>query len=188
MRKILRNLVICFVGLVVFALLAKAQDEPQSLADLARKTREQKQLAKKQQANDAQDKSKTPAKAPRVITDEQVAHSVTETASEASAASDVADNASSAAKLPPDQWKSRILAQKNRVSILESNIQKENDSIQFAPANCVSGCVEWNEHQKQKQADVERMQSQLKDEQKKLDDMQSAARQQGYGNSVSDPE
>ena len=82
----------------------------------------------------------------------------------------------------------RISAQKNAVSTLQSNIDKVNESIQFAPGNCVSGCVQWNERQKQKQAEVERMQAELKEQQKRLEEMQDAARQQGYGSSVTDPE
>jgi hypothetical protein len=186
MRRILRNFVICFIGLIVFALLAKGQDESQSLGDAARKARDQKQ-----QPKDAQGKTKTAVKAAHVITDEEVAHSVIDSSSSSSdnSSSKSSEAASSAsAKVPAEQWKSRILAQKNVVSTLENNIQKESDSIQFAPPNCVSGCLQWNERQKQKQADVERMQSELKEQQKKLDEMQDTARQQGYGNSVSDPE
>jgi hypothetical protein len=189
MRRILRNFVICFIGLLLFALFAKAQDESPSLGDVARKTRQQKQETK-----DTQDKSKTPAKAPRVITDEQVAHSTTDSNTTASApdaennSGSTPSGAETSAKVPAEQWKSRILAQKNAVSTLQSNIDKENESIQFAPANCVSGCVQWNEQQKKKQADVERMQAELKEQQKRLDEMQESARQQGYGSSVSDPE
>ena len=186
MRRICRNFVICFLGLLLFALFAKAQDQPQSLGDVARKTREQKQ-----QAKDALDKTKAPAKAPRVITDEEVAHSVT-VPSTTTAGEDGTSASSPAAeatgKLPPEQWKSRILAQKNTVSTLRSNIDKVSESIQFAPANCVSGCVQWNEKQKQKQAEVERMQAEMKEQQKRLEEMQESARQQGYGSSVSDPE
>lgn len=190
MRRILRNFVICFVGLLLFALLAKGQDEAPSLGDAARQARDQKQ-----QTKDAQSKTKTPAKATHVITDEEVAHSVTQPSNPSPAApgdsspSTAPEAASSAsAKVPAEQWRSRILEQKNAISTLESNIQKESDSIQFAPPNCVSGCLEWNERQKKKQADVERMQAELKEQRQKLDEMQSAARQQGYGNSVSDPE
>ena len=186
MRRILRNFVICFIGLLLFALFAKAQDESPSLGDVARKTRQQKQDTK-----DAQGKTKTPAKTPRVITDEQVAHSTTEatpgTATENEATSNVPAG-EAGAKVPAEQLKSRILAQKNAVSTLQNSIDKENESIQFAPANCVSGCVQWNERQKQKQAEVERMRAELKEQQKRLDDMQESARQQGYGSSVSDPE
>ena len=189
MRRILRNFVICFIGLLLFALLAKAQDESPSLGDVARKTRQQKQDAK-----DTQGKTKTPVKTPRVITDEQVAHSTTES-NTASTVQDAENNTDSTpstadkgAKIPAEQWKSQIIAQKNAVSTLQSNIDKENESIQFAPANCVSGCVQWNERQKQKQAEVERMRAELKEQQKRLDEMQESARQQGYGSSVSDPE
>jgi hypothetical protein len=187
MRRICRNFLICFAGLTLFALLAKGQDDQQSLGDVARKTREQKQ-----QNKDAQSKTKSTAKAPRVITDEEVAHSTTDSAATTSGQNDSSTATSPAdvpaGKLPPDQWKSRILAQKNAVSTLHSNIDKVNESIQFAPGNCVSGCVQWNEHQKQKQAEVERMQAELKEQQKRLEDMQDAARQQGYGSSVTDPE
>jgi hypothetical protein len=47
--------------------------------------------------------------------------------------------------------------------------------------------VQWNERQQQKQQQVEVMKSQLEDQQKKLEDMQDSARQQGYGSSVYDP-
>jgi len=186
MRRICRNFLICFVGLTLFALLAKGQDDQQSLGDVARKTREQKQ-----QNKDTQSKTKTAAKASRVITDEEVVHSTNDpppavTQNDSSTATSAAD--APTGKLPPDQWKSRISAQKNAVSTLQSNIDKVNESIQFAPGNCVSGCVQWNERQKQKQAEVERMQAELKEQQKRLEEMQDAARQQGYGSSVTDPE
>jgi LAS superfamily LD-carboxypeptidase LdcB len=186
MRRILRNFLLCFVGLTLFALLAKGQDDQQSLGDVARKTREQKL-----QSKDAQSKTKTAAKAPRVITDEEVAHSTTDPTAAGSGRNDSSTAASATdsapGKLPPDQWKSRISAQKNAVSTLQSNIDKVNESIQFAPGNCVSGCVQWNERQKQKQAEVERMRAELAEQQKRLDEMQDAARQQGYGSSVTDP-
>jgi len=37
MRRICRNFLLCFVGLTLFALLAKGQDDQQSLGDVARK-------------------------------------------------------------------------------------------------------------------------------------------------------
>jgi LAS superfamily LD-carboxypeptidase LdcB len=186
MRRILRNYVLCFIGLLLFALFAKAQDESPSLGDVARKTRQQKQETK-----DTQDKTKASVKTPRVITDEQVAHSMPDSSTATTKEDESTANAAAgepSPKLPAEQWKSRILAQKNAVNTLQSNIEKENESIQFAPANCVSGCVQWNEQQKKKQADVERMQAELKEQQKRLDEMQESARQQGYGSSVSDPE
>jgi predicted ribosome quality control (RQC) complex YloA/Tae2 family protein len=47
--------------------------------------------------------------------------------------------------------------------------------------------VQWNERQKEKQQQVERLKSQLEDQQKRLEDMQEQARKQGYGTSVYDP-
>jgi hypothetical protein len=186
MRRICRNILFCFIALTLFALLTKGQDAPQSLGDVARKTRDQKQ-----QSKDTQDKTKAQAKKSRVITDDDVAHSVSDpipTPSGDDGSTPASPRAeSTTGKLPPEQWKSQILAQKNAVKTLQSNIEKVNDSIQFAPSNCVAGCVQWNERQKQKQGEVERMQAELKDQQKRLDDMQEAARQQGYGSSITDP-
>ena len=67
------------------------------------------------------------------------------------------------------------------------NIEKVNASIQFAPGNCVAGCVQWNEHQKQKQQEVERARAQLETQKKRLGSMQESARKQGYGSAVYDP-
>ena len=69
---------------------------------------------------------------------------------------------------------------------MQDNIDKLNKSIQFAPGNCVAGCVQWNEHQKEKQQEVERMQNELKEQQKKLDDLQEGARQEDLGSAVTD--
>jgi hypothetical protein len=70
---------------------------------------------------------------------------------------------------------------------MQSEIDKLNDSIHFAPGNCVSGCVQWDERQKEKQQDVERMRTQLEEQKERLEAMQESARQQGYGSSISDP-
>ncbi len=90
-------------------------------------------------------------------------------------------------KIPAEQWKSQIQQMKNSISSMQSQINSLTASIQYAGGNCVSGCVEWNEHQKQKQDQVESMKSQLEQMQRRLEDMQDAARQQGYGSSVYDP-
>jgi predicted ribosome quality control (RQC) complex YloA/Tae2 family protein len=63
-----------------------------------------------------------------------------------------------------------------------------NSSIHFAPGNCVRNCVQWNEHQVQKQDEVQRMQSELEQQKKKLEDMQEAARKEGFGNAVYEPQ
>lgn len=86
-----------------------------------------------------------------------------------------------------DHWKSQIQAQKNLLRSLEQEIDKLNDSIHFAPGNCVTNCVEWNQRQKQKQRGGDRLRAQLEDQKKRLQQMQESARQQGCGNSVYDP-
>jgi hypothetical protein len=90
-------------------------------------------------------------------------------------------------KNPPDYWTTRILAQKNSIASLKSDIDQLTASIQYAPGNCVEGCVEWNEHQQQKQQQVDTMKAQLEEQQKQLEEMQEAARKQGYGSSIYDP-
>jgi hypothetical protein len=87
-----------------------------------------------------------------------------------------------------DQWKSQIQAQKATIAQLQSNIASLNDSIQYAGANCMSNCVQWNEDQKRKQDQVETMRGELEQQQKQLEDLQESARKQGFGSSVYDPE
>src|SRR5271168_792803 len=54
-------------------------------------------------------------------------------------------------KVPPEYWKSQIQAQKAAIASMQSEISNLTASIQYAGANCVSGCVEWNEEQQRKQ-------------------------------------
>lgn len=88
---------------------------------------------------------------------------------------------------PADYWRTRILSQKNSIAAMKSDIGELSASIQYAGADCVSNCAEWNERQRQKQQQVESMKAQLEQEEKKLEEMQDMARKQGYGNSVYDP-
>jgi hypothetical protein len=159
---------------------AFSQDSP-SLGDLARQQREQKEQAKA-----AADKNGKPVK---VITNEQIPerpaaalHQVREEKESESTGFNT-----SADKLPAENWKSQILMQKNQIANLQREIDDLNESIRFAPANCVSNCVGWNERQREKQLRVERMQAQLEDQKRRLDEMQDSARRQGYGSSVYDP-
>jgi hypothetical protein len=87
-------------------------------------------------------------------------------------------------KYTAGDWAAQIQAQKSAVANLQGQIQQTSDSIQYAGANCVSNCIEWNEQQKRKQDQVESMKTMLDEAQQKLDQMQDAARRQGYGSSV----
>jgi len=196
MRPMSRT-VLLFFGLPLFAILAYSQDSP-SLGDAARQARQQKQQqqkdspAKNSQANDPQAKTAPESKTAKVITNDEIPARIVPVGHHSSSG-DVSDAhpgnqpSSSGAKIPPEQWKAQILSLKNAIAALQNDIARLNDSIHFAPGNCVANCVQWNERQQQKQQQVEVMKSQLEDQQKKLEDMQDSARQQGYGSSVYDP-
>jgi predicted ribosome quality control (RQC) complex YloA/Tae2 family protein len=153
------------------------QDSP-SLGDLARQQRQQKEQSKA-----------TPGKAPKVITNEQIPEQTQRPTASATRGqkSDTAPASSAEPKLPAEHWRSQILTQKNQIEALQREVDELNESIRFAPANCAEGCVGWNERQREKQQRVERMQRQLEEQKQRLDDMQSAARRQGYGSSIYDP-
>jgi hypothetical protein len=165
---------------------AHCQDS-QSLGDAARQARQQKQDKEAQTGKDA-----NATKTPKVITNEEISSRPGSTAENSGAAAKdhkAVDEPSSSGgeKQSGEAWKLQIQAQEGSISTLQTEINKLNDSIQFAPANCVSGCVQWNERQQQKQQEVERMRSQLDSLREHLQEMQEAARQQGYGSSVYDP-
>ncbi|MGA8442905.1 MAG: hypothetical protein WB762_28070 [Candidatus Sulfotelmatobacter sp.] len=159
---------------------AHAQDAP-SLGDLARQQRQQKEKSRTAASKDAS--------SPKVITNEQISgHASVALPPVATTGEKTPPPASSdSAKQPAEYWKSQIGDQKSRVAALQSQVAELSESIRFAPGNCVANCVEWNEHQKEKQQQVERMQAQLEDQKKQLEEMQDSARKQGYGSAVYDP-
>jgi hypothetical protein len=168
----------------LLAAMAYAQDSP-SLGDLARQQRQQKEKSKPAQGKDA--------KASKVITNEEIhARAGTEpapaSAGEEHSTSTTSSNASSSdVKQPAEVWTSQISAQKGQIASLQKQIVAINQSIQFAPGNCVENCVQWNERQVEKQRQAEGMQSQLDELKKYLEEMQDSARKQGYGSAVYDP-
>lgn len=86
-----------------------------------------------------------------------------------------------------EQWKSQILAQKKVIAILQAQIDKLSDSIHFVVAAEYYNGVQHNQRQVKKQEMVAQMQQQLEEQKKRLDEMQEAARQAGFGNAVYDP-
>jgi hypothetical protein len=86
-----------------------------------------------------------------------------------------------------DQWKARILQMKSSIASVETQISNLEHSVQYAGGNCISGCVQWNERQQQKQEQAEVMKQQLEQQKKQMEQMQEMARRQGFGSSVYDP-
>jgi hypothetical protein len=185
------------------ALTVYGQDS-QSLGDVARQTRQQKQKdaptkdaspkdasSKPAPGTEASAKDAQPAKAPRVITNDEIPSHVGPTATSPSGSQatgepdDVPNSSNRDARA--EQLTSRIQAQKNAIAGLESEIASLSESIRYAGANCVANCVQWNERQKQKQDQVESMKVQLEEQKKQLETMQDSARKQGFGSSVYDP-
>jgi hypothetical protein len=131
-----------------------------------------------------------PGKAPHVITNDDISDHVgpTQSPTPGFRTSPVTEQpASDVGKTSAEQWKSQILSQKNAIASLQSQVDQLSASIQYAPSNCVSGCVQANERAQQKRQQVDSMKAQLEQMQQRLEDMQEAARKQGYGSSVYDP-
>jgi predicted RNase H-like nuclease (RuvC/YqgF family) len=147
----------------------------QSLGDVAREQR-QKQQAKNAQAE------------PKVITNEDLpAHSDSNDSPASSPAGGESAPSQPMGSRSAEEWKAEIAAQRRSVNDLQNHIDRLNSSIHFAPGNCVRNCVQWNERQIQKQDEVQGMQAELEEQKKRLEDMQEAARKEGYGNAVYEP-
>ena len=162
----------------MFAGVLCAQDSP-SLGDVARQQRLEKESAA---GKDTQ--------TPRVITNEEVPEHPTPEQGVAASPPDHAPMSPSAngAKQSAERWKAQIQEQKNKIASLQKQIDQMNQSIRYVNHECASArCVQWNERQKEKQQQVERMQAQLDGQKKRLEEMQESARRQGYGNSVYEP-
>jgi len=146
----------------------------QSLGDVARQERQKRQ-------------NQNPQTAPKVITNEDLPeHGDEEDEPPANAHPNDSPSHPLGSK-SAEQWKANIAAQRNLVASLQSQIDKLNSSIHFAPGNCVYHCVEHNENQLKKEDEVQRLQAQLEEAKSKLADMQEAARQEGFGNAVYEP-
>jgi predicted RNase H-like nuclease (RuvC/YqgF family) len=176
-----RKLVLVLGAVTVFAEAAYTQDAP-SLGDLARQQRLQKVQSKTASGKDA--------KSSKVITNEEISEHTSPAPALAAADEERGTSMpanSNGPKQPAEEVKSQIQAQKTQISSLQKQIDEVNESIRFAPANCVRNCEQWNAHQQEKQQQVERMQAQIAEQKKRLDEMQESARHQGYGSAVYDP-
>jgi predicted RNase H-like nuclease (RuvC/YqgF family) len=176
----MRRLSVTIFGM---ALLMSSTAYGQSLGDIARANREKKTEAES-------------AAPPKVITnanlpkDPDANQEPAEAQSGASASSTAADHRSSQQRLAEqraaDQWKRQILAQKNKMSTLQSRIDQLNASIRSA-----GGSVQYegpyNRYQARQLQRVAQIQQQLDEQKMKLDQMQEAARHAGMHTAVYDP-
>ncbi|MGA7686704.1 MAG: hypothetical protein WCC32_00275 [Terriglobales bacterium] len=193
------NKFVLIAGLAGVSCLCAGGQDSQSLGDAARQARQEKQrkgsAAKSGTANAVPTSAAATSK---VITNDDIAGSSyaagdtsagskNHASAQLSSSSSSSSGPSSGEKMSGHAWKSQIQGQKEAVNALQENLDKLNNSIHFTNGNCVSGCVQWNERQEQKQQEAERMRAQLEQQKQQLHDMQEAARQQGYGSSVYDP-
>lgn len=172
-----------------------------SLGEIARqlKLKKQQKEAQLKQAKDSTSQATQTSEAPTAAPPAKTAHLITnDDAPEHASVTPVSthpansekadsqtDNGAHQAKA--EQWKSQIVAQKSAIAALEQDIKGIGDSIHYAGANCVANCAQWNEKQQQKQQEVDTMKAQLEEARKQLEDMQEAARKEGFGSSVYDP-
>ena len=173
-----------FSTILAIALLMISAAHGQSLGDIARANRE------KQNAENAS------AAQPRVITnanlpkDPEANEERVEAPSGASVNSTAADHRSAQQRLAEqraaDQWKRQILAQENKMAILQARIDQLNASIRSA-----GGSVQYegpsNRYQARQLRRVAQIQMQLDEQKTKLDQMQEAARHAGMHSAVYDP-
>ena len=178
MRTRCRIVLLFTATISLVAVRAYSQDAP-SLGDVARQQRQHKDQTKIATGKDA--------KTAKVITNEQIPESAEVIPTTEKNEEHAALSVSSEEPKHPDHWKSQILAQKNQIASLQRQVEELNESIHFAPANCAANCVAWNERQREKQQQADRMGTQLQELKKHLDEMQDSARRQGYGSSVYDP-
>jgi predicted RNase H-like nuclease (RuvC/YqgF family) len=176
-----------FFKMLAIALVMNSAAYGQSLGDVARENRE------KQNANDASTAAK-----PRVITnkdlpkDPDANQEPREALSDSGAApsSQAADYRSVQQRLAEqraaDRWKRLILAQENKMATLQARIDLLNESIRSVNGN-VQYEGPYNRYQARQLERVARIQLQLDEQKKKLDEMQEAARHAGMHTAVYDP-
>jgi hypothetical protein len=183
---------------------AEAQQQPAppppSLGEIARqlKLKKQQKEAQLKQAKAPANQEAPPAEATESPEPAKTAHLVTnDVTPERASVTPVSTHSTSEPaetksggddhQADAEKWKSQILQQKTAIAALQEDIKTTSDSIHYAGANCVANCAQWNEKQQQKQQEVDTMKSQLEEAQKQLEDMQEAARKEGFGSSVYDP-
>ena len=176
-------------GVLLSAWIMQAQDSP-SLGDLARKTRQQKQQQDSQAAatpargTSANNSQGPQPKAAHVYTNDEIPES-TPDLNPAPRQPGIRENYKGG-KLSAEQWKSVIRQLKSSMASIQRQIDSIQSTIRFAGGN-YENHVAYNNRQREKEQQVENLKSQLSQQQKRLEDLQEAARRQGYSSVVYDP-
>jgi hypothetical protein len=180
----LARLIALAVLIVAFPFRCPGQNsDTPSLGDVARKQRDKQHNAKN-----------PPGKAKKVVTEEDMPSHIDGSVPGDESAS--LDGPNSEKSVTPsatdvlktgDQWKSSIAQQKAAVADLKSRIDKLNASIRFVSASAYSNGVEYNKMQTRRQQEAQRLQGELDEQKKSLEQMQETARRAGYGSAVWDP-
>jgi len=173
-----------FLKMATIALLT-ACAYGQSLGDVARANREKKQ------AEDA------PAAQPKVIRnadlpkdpDAKPEAAEVHPEADAKASSKAADHRAAHQQLAEEraaeQWKSRILAQKYKTASLQAQIDQINASLR--PMGSVQSEGPYNRYQARQLNRAAQIQRQLDEQNRRLEEMQEAARRAGMHTAVYDP-
>ena len=171
MSPAFKKMMFCTATLI----LAVAAGYCQSLGDVAREQRQ------KQQA-------KTSQTAAKVITNEDLGEPPDGLPTDAAAEKKQDHHPSKPlGSKTAEQWKAEIEAQKSAIASLQSRIARVNSSVRFTQTTVTWNAVRHNERQEQKLDEVQQMQSQLAEEQKRLEELQESARREGFGSSVYEP-
>ena len=192
----MQRLMFLLTAVTLLSMVCLAQDT-QSLGEVARQARAQKQsknsASKPSSDSKAQGPSSNDASGPktsRVITNDDSSNATDLTPVVPKESSEGAVSSAPAAGNREEQgehWKSQIQAQKEAIESLQTQITDLSNSIHYTGANCVSNCEKWNENQQRKQEQVETMKAQLEEQKHHLEEMQEQARKQGFGSSIYEP-
>jgi hypothetical protein len=178
------------VAVAICTSLLRARDS-QSLGDAARQARLQKH-EKDAKAKDAPTPTNTaqPAIPPKkVVTNEDIPEHVGSTLispGHADSAVPVYTPSSGPRKLNGEQWRTLIQAQKSALVSMQQQIDRLSEFFQH-PETCIADCTQRNERQREKEVQLDAMKAQLERRQKMLEELQGAARKQGFGSAIYDP-
>jgi DNA repair exonuclease SbcCD ATPase subunit len=163
-------------GLIAAAMLLAATMQAQSLGDVAR----QQQRKKAQQ---------TPPVSNKVLTNDDL--SVAGSGSEGKPTTPKSVHPPEPVEpksktTSPDELRSKIDKQKQRIALLQDAIDKLQGSIQYVQnnRNIYVNAPEYNEEQKRTQQEVDQLRGRLEGAKSELSDLQEQARRAGYGNAV----